>query len=133
MNAPSLFPDLVPVIGPSTGATPEPVEKLSADRRRTLRQRADIGRGRHPLTGSRLHPDEDARCGNCRFRAVVPWHSRSYPKCFYEPAGWDVERMKGWPRVTHSAASDVRAWWPGCTDHEWGDPKLSPDAARCRP
>lgn len=124
----TLFPDLAPVAVPEV----EPVEKLSADRRRTLRQRADIERGRHPLTGSRLAADADARCGNCRFRTVVAWHNRSYPKCFFEPAGWDVERM-GWPRVTHSAASDVRAWWPGCTDHEWGEPKLSPDAMRGRP
>lgn len=124
----SLFPDLIPVPIPE----PVPVEKLSADRRRTLRQRADVERGRHPLTGSRLAADPDANCGNCRFRAVVGWHNRSYPKCFYEPANWDVEKMKGWPRVSHSSASDVRAWWPGCTDHEWGDPKLSPDAARCR-
>lgn len=123
----TLFPELVPL------PAPEPAEKLSPDRRRTLRQRADIERGRHPLTGSQLADDPDATCGNCRFRAGVDWHDRSYPKCFYEPAGWDVERMHGWPRVTHGAATDVRAWWRACTDHEWGDNAVSPDAARWRP
>lgn len=112
--------------------TPEPVENLSADRRRTLRQRADIERGRHPLTGSRLTANP-ATCGNCRFRSVTRWHNRAYPKCYYEPPNWDVERMRGWPRVTHGVSSDVRAWWPGCTDHEYGDTRLSPDAARSGP
>jgi hypothetical protein len=116
----TLFPDLEPVPLPE----PEPVEKLSADRRRTLRQHADVERGRHPLTGGRLAADPDAKCGNCAHRHVYGHHDRSYPKCTYGD---------GMPRATHSAASDVRAWWPGCTDHEWGDPKLSPDAARCRP
>lgn len=125
----SLFPDPVPM----PLSTAEPIEKLSPDRRRTLRQRGDVARGRHPLTGSRLATDPESLCGNCRFRAVVRHHNRSYPKCFYEPAGWDVEKMRGWPRVTHSTASDVRAWWPGCSDHEFGDPKLGPDAARYRP
>lgn len=120
MTAMSLFPDLAPVPVPDA----EPVEKLSADRRRTLRQRADIQRGRHPLTGSRLNPDPDATCGNCRFRIVYGHHNRSYPKCTYGD---------GMPRASHSAASDVRAWWPACRDHEYGDTRLSPDAARCKP
>lgn len=90
----------------------------------TLRQRADIQRGRHPLTGSRLNPDPDATCGNCRFRIVYGHHNRSYPKCTYGD---------GMPRASHSAASDVRAWWPACRDHEYGDTRLSPDAARCKP
>lgn len=34
------------------------------------------------------------------------------------------------PGVTHGAGTDVAAWWPGCEDHTWGDPRLSPDAAR---
>jgi hypothetical protein len=37
------------------------------------------------------------------------------------------------PRVAHSASSDVRAWWPGCSDHEFGDPAVSDDAARWTP
>lgn len=44
----------------------------------------------------------------------------------------DYERA-GPPRVSSGAATDVRAWWSACADHEWGDPGLSPDAARCVP
>lgn len=116
----TLFPDLIPL----ELVPPEPVEKLSADRRRTLRQRADVERGRHPLTGGRLIDDQSAKCGNCRFRVLFGHHDRAYPKCTHGD---------GAPRATHSASSDVRAWWPGCTDHEYGDPKLSPDAARSGP
>jgi F0F1-type ATP synthase epsilon subunit len=77
----ALFPGLQPlVIEPA-----EPVQPLSADRRRTLRQRADIERGRHPLTGSRLTDDPAAKCGNCRFRELFDHHNRTYPKCVWTP------------------------------------------------
>lgn len=110
----NLFPDLPRL-------TPEP--PLSADRRRTLRQRDDVANGRHPLTRGPISPDPDRLCGNCRFRDLVPYHRRTYPKC-----------SESWPlHVAHSATSDVRAWWPGCQRHEYGDPKLSPDAARSGP
>jgi hypothetical protein len=130
----TLFPDLVPVVSTESDLTPE---KISADRRRTLRQHADVERGRHPLTGSRLIDDPEAQCGNCRFRELLAYHNRAYAKCVWIPASTDASDLEG-PRflptrISHSSASDVRAWWPGCTDHEWGDPKLSPDAARCRP
>jgi len=119
MSQPALFPDL---------PDPAPAEPgLSADRRRTIRQRADITAGRHPLTHGRLSTDPDARCGNCRFREVLKWHDRAYPKCT-RPNSQD-----DYLYVTHGAASDVRAWWPGCTDHEYGDRRLSPDAARSGP
>lgn len=119
MSEPALF-DMEPIALPDV----EPVEKLSADRRRTLRQHADAAKGIHPLTRRRTHEDAARTCGNCRFRQLVRWHNRSYPKCAFGD---------GWPRATHSGASDVRAWWPGCGDHEWGDSKVSPDAARCVP
>lgn len=115
----TLFPDLVPIELPDA----EPGEKLSADRRRTLRQRADVERGRHPLTGGRLSSEPDVRCGNCRFRELFGHHNRSYPKC---------TRADGL-YLTHSAASDVRAWWPACTEHEWGASRMSPDAMRSGP
>lgn len=115
----SLFPDLVPIVLPEA----EPVEKLSAGRRLTLRQHAEVAVGRHPLTHGRLYPAEDARCGNCRFRELLDWHNRTYPKCVYGD-GY---------RVAHSTQSDVRAWWPGCVDWELGDPKVSADAARWQP
>lgn len=126
----TLFPDLVPTI-------PTPAEPLSADRRRALRQRADIANGRHPLTRTRFHAEPERRCGNCAFRALIRYHARTYPKCVWFPTSTDAAEV-GSPyftpdRVSHSAASDVRAWWPGCTEHEWGDPKLGPDAARSGP
>ena len=96
---------------------PEPVPRpdkpdLSADRRRTLRQAADIKAGRHPLTRGPLHPAADRtahrddgkhlpyRCGSCVHRV-----DRGWPKC-------DLSTM------TSSAASDVRAWWPACPQYE---------------
>lgn len=128
-DEPALF-DMQPITLP----TPEPVEKLSADRRRTLRQRADVERGVHPLTGRRIHEDETRKCGNCSWRQLLDYHRRAYPKCMFPgAASADVYERFGPPRVSHSAASDVRAWWPGCRDHEWGDPKVSADAARWVP
>lgn len=112
----------------------EPAEKLSADRRRTLRQKADVARGIHPLTGRRILDDPERTCGNCSWRQVLTYHNRSYPKCLYPGGrGADDYEKFGPPRMSHSAASDVRAWWPGCPDHELGDPRLSPDAARWTP
>jgi hypothetical protein len=122
--------DAAPYLVPT--AEVEPGEKLSAGRRLTLRQAADLARGRHPLTGGPLHPDAaphddrsapGARCGSCRFRALFGHHDRTYPKCSYpvptrdgepiHPA--DHERMT---RVAHSAASDCRSWWPACISHQ---------------
>jgi hypothetical protein len=106
---------------PAAPVVTAPVEKLSADRRRTIRQRNDLARGVHPLSAAigrpdwrplRLHEDENRTCGNCRFRELLGHHSRSYPKCM---AGDGV-------RATHGAATDVRAWWRGCTGHEY-DPE----------
>ena len=104
------------------GAEAVDESNLSAGRRLTLRQKRDVEHGRHPHTAGRLHADAERRCGNCFFRTLVSHHSRSYPKC------WAFPNL-----VTRGPASDIRAWWPGCTAHEWGDPKLSPDAARSGP
>lgn len=98
----------------------EPAEQLSADRRRTLRQHTDIANGIHPLTRRAVHDDDRRTCGNCRHRRNNAWQ---YPKCWAHDGA----------RATHSASSDVRAFWPGCHDHEWGAPALSPDAARWVP
>lgn len=72
---------------------------LSADRRRTARQRADVGRGVHPLMGGKTRP-ELGTCGDCahRRRDIV---ERGFPKCGVGP-------------ITHGANTDVRAWWPAC-------------------
>lgn len=93
---------------------------LSAGRRRTMRQLAMLTAGRHPF-GGRVHPeaapvdDRSApgrRCGNCSHRVLVNGGQRDFPKCLLgATAGGDA------PRLTHGAATDVRAWWPACTDH----------------
>jgi hypothetical protein len=111
-----------------TPAQPEP--KLSADQRRTLRQQRDIANGQHPLlarlrgyTGSaRARPDLGT-CGDCRFRQLFDWHNRRYAKCTF---GGEERRL------THGAATDVRASWPACGDFDLGDPKVSADAMRVR-
>lgn len=123
---------------------PEAVEKLSPDRRRTHRQAQCLARGQHPLSlvlGSplRLHEEaagigrseEGRRCGSCAYRRVVGWHSRSYGKCVFGyqqlSPGQPLDYL---PRVSHGAGTDIRAWWPACADHEYGDPGMSADAAR---
>jgi hypothetical protein len=119
---------------------PPPPEKLSADRRRTIRQRETIAAGRHPLetvwptyrhpeTRGETYTPDDPRgrpytCGSCRFRALLDYHRRTYAKCVEDDTA---------PRATHGAASDVRAWWPACRDYEAGDHALSRDAARSIP
>lgn len=116
---------------------PEPIEKVSADRRRTLRQAAVLARGYHPL-GVKLHaqaaPVDDRRapgrrCGNCRFHSSdgVGGVAGTYPKCF-----WGADE-RGAPRASRGPATDCRAWWPGCLDHEWADAEIGDDAARCVP
>jgi len=128
---------------------PEPVAPastggISADRRRTQRQRLLIPLGLHPLTQSldgalRIHPDAAAdgrTCGNCRFRQVVNMGTQSsYPKCCAERPPYSRTRDYGikLPRISRGAGTDVRKWWPGCRDHEFGDNALSPDAARSGP
>lgn len=133
------------------GAEPVPAEpqpKESPTVRRTKRQAALLAARRHPLSSPLgyslwLHaeaaPADDRtadgrRCGNCRFRQTGTWHNRTYAKC-YAPGLMDAAAYErsGPPRVSHSEATDVRAWWPACVDHDYGDPKLSPDAARCVP
>jgi hypothetical protein len=134
---------------PGTPDAPE-LDGLSAARRRTLRQRMMLERGLHPLSAVQtagkiqLHPqaapagDREApgrRCGSCVFRRQVAWRDYSQPKCWYGLAQLDAASMylEQLPRVAHSASSDVRAWWPACTEHEFGDPAVSPDAARWTP
>jgi len=135
---------------------PRPSEDmtLSAGRRLTLRQAEMVADGIHPLTRGPLHPlasrNRDASapkgdpftCGSCYFRKVAQYHDRAYPKCclpgpvrVYRKGkdGWRWETVGGAPRATHSATSDVRAWWPACPDYSPGDGGMSPDAARSLP
>jgi hypothetical protein len=109
-------------------AAPPPAEKLSPDRLRTQRQHDAVARGVHPLAlvfgpAVRVHQDADRSCGNCRFRAPG-----RYPKCMYGYGRVEIPATKRypggptyrvvWPRGSHGPATDVRAWWPACTDHE---------------
>lgn len=114
----------------------EPGEKLSADRKRTRRQAQAVARGVHPLAlpglRVRMHPDADPdrtatsdnaaarplRCGTCRWRELVGGHSRSFPKCLYGAGTWPNGKVKvaSAPRYSAGGATDVRAWWPACTD-----------------
>lgn len=123
----------------------EPDELVSADARRTRRQAALLTRGRHPLgldyplplhTEAAPVDDRNAtgrRCRNCRWLDTVPHHNKTYKKCAFpgSMSAADYELIGGL-RMTHGPASDVRGWWPGCRDHEPGDPKL-PQAMRWVP
>ena len=113
MTEPTLFDGYEPV--------PDQLAGLSADRKRTLRQHQMVEQGIHPLTRQRTMP-EWGTCGECRFRKVLSHHGGDFPKCTRDPA-----------RLTHSAATDCRAWWPACHQFEQGDPKVSPDAMRVKP
>ena len=118
---------------------PSSVESdLSADRRRTKRQAEQVAAGIHPLTKRRLHPlasrhrdaaspkDDPYTCGTCWHRVVIRHHDRTYPKCVLGAEDRHASRM------SHSATTDVRAWWPACEDYSPSD-RLSPDAARSIP
>lgn len=82
--------------------------ELSADRRRTARQKRLIEQGIHPLAQTVTVP-EKGTCGDCVHRVAFGHNSRSYPKCTLPSARP--------ARMTHGAATDCRAWWPACTDH----------------
>lgn len=92
-------------VEPPTGAS-DPTAGMSADRRRTFRQRADVERGIHPLTRTKARPDLGT-CGDCLHRKLYGHHDRSFPKCDLGPK-------------THGGATDVRRWWPACDRFERG-------------
>jgi len=127
VSEPTLF-DATPYIV----TKPEPAQpesKASAGTRLRLRQAQAIANGVHPLAlvfgTMRMHPDANRhakstdygrtlplRCGSCRWREPVNGGAHAYPKCMYG-------KMSGrpWPRVSHGPATDVRAWWPACTEY----------------
>lgn len=132
----TLFPGYEPAV---RELRPSEEPGLSADRSRTLRQAEKIADGIHPLTGGPLHDlasrhrdasapkDDPFTCGSCYFRESLRWHNGTYAKC---SLGTTTE--KAGPYLTHSAATDVRAWWPACRDYSPSD-RLSSDAARYIP
>lgn len=101
-----------------------PADAESAQRSLTRRQNELLTIGQHPLSLAlsrplRLHaeaaPYDDRaapgrRCGNCIFRELKgSYTGKSYPKC-----------TKGdGARITHGSATDCRAFWAACVDHEW--------------
>jgi hypothetical protein len=92
----SLFPDLVGIGMP-------PAEQLSAGRRLTIRQHADIEAGRHPLTRDPVNSNGET-CGTCVFR-----HPGRFPKCWWRPGETGPR-----PFISHGLATDCRASWPAC-------------------
>jgi hypothetical protein len=79
--------------------------RLSADARRTQRQRAQLAAGTHPATGRPLlHEEWGYRCQDCTHCTGFGHNLRTYWKCRISRLG-----------VSHSAASDIRLSWPACT------------------
>ena len=109
------------------GTAPAPDEKISPDRRRTLRQLQVMNGGLHPLsllrggTTLRLHhgapPVDDRkapgpRCGNCAFSED---NGFGYIKCTRGRTGEIcTPSFRRGPYETHGDATTIRAWWPGC-------------------
>lgn len=96
----------------------------SDGRRRTERQAELIKLGQHPMMSGPLHELADRtamrddgkelpyRCGSCVHRIIRNHGAKTYPKCDLTP-------------MSHSEASDVRAWWPACPSYQ-PIPKESP-------
>ncbi len=85
-------------------AVPEP-ERLSADRRRTIKQREMLAKRRHPATGLELI--ESHTCGECAHHHAYGYGNHVWHKCERHRLG-----------ESHSAASDIRVGWPACTSFE---------------
>jgi hypothetical protein len=104
----------------------EPEPQLSAGRRRTIRQAQALEHGQHPLglvhgTYLRLHPQAPPagdrksggpRCGGCLLLERNGW---GFLKCTRGRSGEiGTPSFRCGPYESHGAATDVRAWWPGC-------------------
>lgn len=136
-------PEDVPLFAGYEPPPADVVEEMSADQRRTRRQATDVQNGIHPLTRGPIHPlasrhrdadapkDDPFTCGSCYFRETLKNRSRAYPKCTYGLTA-EMKYLTDSPRISSSAATDVRAWWPACRDYSPGS-SMSPDAARSIP
>lgn len=97
----------------------------------TLRLHPDAPRITSREAGSRL--GDYLQCGTCRFRQPVNGGNRDYPKCLFGREERPItDRMRAayptlygsakvvilTPRMSHGGATDVRAWWPACTDYQ---------------
>ncbi|MCX8559803.1 hypothetical protein OS122_02675 [Mycolicibacterium mucogenicum] len=118
MTAPDGLFDL-----PAEYVPPPPPEQLSRGERRKRLVESRIARGEHPLGRFRLHPDAPVargagvglRCATCRFRVLLEHHNRTYPKCHFPVR---IGERDTYPRDTNCESSDIRAWWPACTDYQ---------------
>ena len=77
----------------------EPVEKISAGRRRTMRQHDALAHGWHPLMGTKLRIDGET-CGTCLHHCLQGGVAGNFHKC-------DL-------RNTGGPSTDIRVSWPGC-------------------
>lgn len=118
-------------VADSVRTVPEPKEPLSRTAQHHRKVARRIGSGVHPLGHPIcLHPDaprdldhqeskrstsDGPRCGSCKFRVLVEYHNRSWPKCHLPTV---IGGRETYPRDTHSEASDIAAWWPACTSWE---------------
>ncbi|MDP9101620.1 MAG: hypothetical protein M3N21_05685 [Actinomycetota bacterium] len=93
---------------------PPSLATVSRDRRRTAAQHRAVAQGIHPLTRTRTRP-ELGTCGQCAFLVSVGHNSRRYLKCAFgiDPATTPIFMA---PRITRGAGTDVRAFWPACSD-----------------
>ena len=95
---------------------PELGEKLSPGQRRTIKRLQLLALGQHPITRLPLHPDapvdgtrfvrkiRPVTCGSCVHHFSAWGGKRTWPKCDMVP-------------LSHSAASDAPAWFPGCMSY----------------
>ncbi|MCT7369430.1 hypothetical protein [Mycolicibacterium llatzerense] len=101
---------------------PPAPEVLSRGERRARLVATRIVRGEHPLGRIRIHADaarerggEGLRCGGCRFRELLEHHNKTYPKCHLP---LQIGDRTTYPRDTGCESSDIRSWWPACTDYQ---------------
>ncbi|MBP7630281.1 MAG: hypothetical protein KA758_07505 [Acidimicrobiales bacterium] len=74
--------------------------RISADRKRTLRNTSALTAGKHPVTGLRLSWVDGQTCGNCDHH-FSHTRNKTWHKC-------DLNATRG-------AGTDIRLSWPACT------------------
>ena len=83
----------------------ESPEKISADRKRTMRHHAALERGEHPLMGGPMRQRPGETCGTCDHHVMQGGVAGTFHKCAL--------------RNTGGPATDIRVSWPGCV--KWKD------------
>lgn len=101
---------------PSAEYVTDPTADLSADQRRTLRQRRRLAEGLHPVAARLLHPDAP--------RVTAPGEKGDGPRCgtcvrLFSAHHNDGRSLKcDLVGITRGAGTDMRRWWPACTAWE---------------